>query len=74
MDRGRSLRYLASWSYLYGTLVNAFMIFVFHLTFVANVSNHETLDNTNLFLALGVLLIATTVGVIALLLRFGASE
>jgi uncharacterized membrane protein len=73
-NRERSRRYLAAWSNLFGVLVNSFMIVAFHLVFLANLSDPARLDNKTFFVALGVLLIATTVGVIALLLRFSGPE
>jgi uncharacterized membrane protein len=71
-ERGAATRrYLAGWGYGFGAVVNLFMIFAFHLTYLANLSDPVALNSTAMTAGLVLFVIASLGATIALLLRFG---
>ena len=62
---------LSAWSYSYGAVINVFLLFVFHLVYLANTSNPVKMDNTSMFAGLLVLLVTSIGGVIWLFIRYG---
>ncbi len=67
-DASRS--HLAGWSWTFGAFLNLFLIFVFHMVYVANVSDPVALNNTVMMAGLLVYLTVSLGSLVALLLHF----
>lgn len=61
---------LAGWSWTFGAFLNLFLIFVFHMVYLANISDPVALDNTVMMVGLLAYLVVSLGSVIVLLLRF----
>jgi hypothetical protein len=64
-------RHLAGWGFTFGAVVNLFLIFAFHLTYLANLSDPVALDSTAMTAGLVGFVIASLGATIALLFRYG---
>jgi hypothetical protein len=62
---------LSAWSYWFGAAMNVFLIFVFHLVYLANLSDPVKMDNTAMFAGLLVFLVGSISSVIWLFIRYG---
>lgn len=69
--QGQTRLGLSAWSYTYGAMMNVFLIFVFHLVYLANTSEPAQLDNTAMFSALLVFIGLSIGSVIMLVVRYG---
>jgi len=63
-------RHLAAWGHGFGAVVNLFLIFAFHLTYLANLSDPVALDSTAMIAGLVAFVIASLGSTIMLLLRY----
>jgi hypothetical protein len=61
---------LATWCWVFGTLLNVFLLFVFHMVFLANTADPVAMNNTAMMAGLLVYLVVSLGSVVALLLRF----
>ncbi len=68
---GRTRLDLSAWSYWYGAAMNVFLLFVFHLVYLANLSSPVKMDNTAMFAGLLVFLGVSIGGVIWIYVRYG---
>jgi uncharacterized membrane protein len=74
-DREEETRlHLATWAWIFGALLNLFLLFIFHQVFLANMSEPVAMDNTVMFAGLVVYLVVSLGSVVVLVVRFGTSR
>ena len=74
-DREEQTRnHLTGWAWTFGTLLNIFLLFVFHMVYLANRSDPVAIDSTAMIVGLIVYLAVSLGGVIVLLFRFGKAR
>jgi hypothetical protein len=63
--------HLAGWCWAFGTVLNLFLAFIFHMVFLANTSDPVAMNNPVMRSGLAVYLTVALGSVVALLLHFG---
>jgi uncharacterized membrane protein len=67
----RTRRELEAWCYAFGAIVNLFLLFVFQLVYLANLSDRPALDSTLMIAGLVVYLAVNLGAVVVMLIRYG---
>jgi uncharacterized membrane protein len=74
-DREQETRdHLTAWAWTFGTLLNLFLLFVFHMVYLANLSDPVALDNTAMIAGLLVYLAVSLGSVVVLLMRYARTR
>jgi len=66
--------HLSGWGYGFGAVVNLFLIFAFHLVYLANLSDPVAFDSTTMMVGLVAFVVASIGATIALLVRYGRTR